>query len=113
MIDIFGDELLTLAEAARILPARRAGKKTSISCLYRWTTSGCRGIMLESVQIGGTRCSGREALGRFVANPPRSWGHVGRDFSGQKPILRHWRCRLGCPPSGPYRWPLVNGLSGH
>ena len=65
MIDSSSETLLSLAEAASSLPRRRAGKKTHVSCVYRWTTKGCRGVVLESVQIGGTRCTSREALARF------------------------------------------------
>lgn len=65
MIDTQSEALLSLTDAAKLLPARRGGKKVSISCLYRWTISGCKGVVLECVQIGGTRCTSREALARF------------------------------------------------
>lgn len=65
MIDINVETIISLAEAASFLPRRRAGKKPHVSCIYRWTTQGCRGVRLESVQIGGTRCTSREALSRF------------------------------------------------
>lgn len=65
MIDPTAETLLSLTDAARTLPRRRAGKKVSTSCLYRWTLSGCRGVILESIQIGGTRCTSKEALARF------------------------------------------------
>jgi hypothetical protein len=64
-IDPNSETLLSLADAARALPRRRAGKRPHVSCVYRWTTSGCKGVVLESIQVGGTRCTGREALGRF------------------------------------------------
>ena len=64
-IDPNSESLLSLAEAASSLPRRRAGKRPHVSCIYRWTTSGCRGVVLESVQVGGTRCTSREALARF------------------------------------------------
>jgi hypothetical protein len=65
MIDPNTETLLSLAEAAKHLPRRRAGKKPHVSCIYRWTTAGCRGVILESVQVGGTRCTSKEALARF------------------------------------------------
>jgi hypothetical protein len=65
MIDLNSETLVTLTEAARLIPRRRAGKKVRPSCCYRWTTSGCKGVVLESVQIGGTRCTSGEALARF------------------------------------------------
>jgi hypothetical protein len=65
MIDPNSESLISLSEAARHLPRRRAGKRPHVSCIYRWTTSGCRGVVLESVQVGGTRCTSKEALARF------------------------------------------------
>jgi hypothetical protein len=65
-IDLFTEELFALRNAAPLLPKRRRGKRPSLSCLYRWTTVGCRGVVLESVNVGGTRCTSREALCRFV-----------------------------------------------
>ena len=67
MIDAENESLLSLTEAAKNLPGRRQGKRPHVSCIYRWTVSGCRGVVLESIQIGGTRCTSREALARFFA----------------------------------------------
>ena len=65
MIDPNTETVISLFDAAKSMPCRRAGKKPHISCVYRWTTAGCRGIVLESIQIGGTRCTSKEALSRF------------------------------------------------
>jgi hypothetical protein len=65
MIDPLSEKVLTLSQAAKSLPKRRAGRRPHVSCLYRWTVSGLRGVVLESIQIGGTRCTSREALARF------------------------------------------------
>jgi hypothetical protein len=65
-IDASVEQLISLREAARMLPRRRRGKRPHISCLYRWTTTGCQGVILESVMVGGTRCTSREAVGRFI-----------------------------------------------
>ena len=54
MIDPKTETLISLSDAARQLPRRRAGKKPHVSCIYRWTTSGCKGVILESIRIGGT-----------------------------------------------------------
>jgi hypothetical protein len=64
-IDTLTETLISLADATKVLPARRGGKRPHVSCIYRWTVSGCKGIKLESLQVGGTRCTSREALGRF------------------------------------------------
>lgn len=65
MIDPLTEQIISLREATKCLPVRRGGKRVHISCIYRWTLNGCKGIKLESIQVGGTRCTSREALGRF------------------------------------------------
>ena len=65
MIDPLSENVISLATAAKSLPTRRGDKRASVSCLYRWTVSGCRGIVLEALQVGGTRCTSQEALARF------------------------------------------------
>ena len=65
VIDISRESMISLSEAAKSLPRRRAGRKPNIATLYRWTTVGCRGVVLEFLQIGGTRCTSREAMQRF------------------------------------------------
>ena len=72
MIDPLSETLISLAQAADDLPRRRRGRKPHVSCLYRWTTAGCRGVVLESLQVGGTRCTSREALARFIERLSRA-----------------------------------------
>jgi hypothetical protein len=64
-IDIAHEKLLTFAQAAAILPRRRAGRKTHVSTLHRWSSRGVKGIVLETLQVGGGSCTSREALQRF------------------------------------------------
>ena len=54
------EAILSLAEAAKELPLCRRGRAAHVSCLYRWSTIGCRGVLLETLQVGGTRCTSRE-----------------------------------------------------
>jgi len=65
MIDPKSESPVSLPDVAKVLPRRCADKQPHVSCIYRWTTSGCRGVILESLQVGGTRCTSREALARF------------------------------------------------
>jgi hypothetical protein len=67
VIDPAAEHLVSLTRACRHFPRRRKGKRPHVSCLYRWTTVGCRGVVLDSVQVGGTRCTSREAIARFIA----------------------------------------------
>lgn len=64
-IEIWKETTIPLAAAVQLLPARRQGKPPTLSCIYRWTAKGYRGVVLERVAIGGTRCTSREALSRF------------------------------------------------
>ena len=64
MIDL-AENILSFADACRALPRRRRGRKPSTSTLWRWSTRGLRGIVLETIQVGGQRCTSVEALQRF------------------------------------------------
>jgi Protein of unknown function (DUF1580) len=81
------EHIITLADVAMELPRRRRGRKTHVSCIYRWSTVGCRGVVLETLQVGATRCTSREALQRFfeqLSEPGRP-DDVGR--SQRNPII--------------------------
>ena len=58
---VLSERQLTLTQAAHLLPQR-----PSVSCVYRWTRSGCRGILLESWQAGCSRVTSHEAVARFI-----------------------------------------------
>jgi len=67
MIDIQTEEVVSLTEAAKwkCLPRRRKGKRPHVATLFRWATLGVRGVVLETIQCGGTRCTSVPALQRF------------------------------------------------
>jgi hypothetical protein len=65
MIDSTTETLISLSEAAKAVPRRRKGRKTHLSTIYRWATVGVRGVVLETLQCGGSRVTSREALQRF------------------------------------------------
>jgi hypothetical protein len=67
MFDPQIEEPLTLKQAAKLPMLRKNGKPIHVATLFRWTTCGCRGVVLESIQIGGSRCVSRESLLRFFA----------------------------------------------
>jgi hypothetical protein len=66
MIDFLNERLISLSQVSHLFPARKKGQRPSTSCVYRWTVTGCRGVILESVQVGGTRCTSEEAIIRFI-----------------------------------------------
>ena len=59
------DTIVTLTQATALVPPRRRGRKTSVSTFFRWSTSGCRGIVMPTLQCGGTRCTSVEAIQWF------------------------------------------------
>ena len=87
-IEIGGEAPLPLRQAARLLPNRRAGKPTHVATLYRWAQRGLRGVRLETLQVGGTLCTSREALQRFFErlskNPEPEAPHEARSATSQK-----------------------------
>jgi hypothetical protein len=64
-IDLASETVVTLTEATRHLPRRRMGKRPATQTIYRWAQRGCRGVRLETIQVGGTKCTSLEALQRF------------------------------------------------
>jgi hypothetical protein len=60
MIDLQNETVITLTEAPKTLPSR-----PSLATLFRWGSRGCRGVVLETVLLGGRRATSREALDRF------------------------------------------------
>jgi len=86
-IDISVENPIPLIQAAAHVPRRRRGRKAAASTLHRWATHGLRGIVLETLQVGGTKCTSLAALQRFFdrlsdskesscesSNPPRRRG---------------------------------------
>jgi hypothetical protein len=64
-ININTESVITLAQAAALLPHLRRGKPPHVASLYRWATRGLRGVRLETLRVGGTVCTSKEALQRF------------------------------------------------
>jgi hypothetical protein len=64
-IDFGSEQVIPLSDAADVIPRRRQGRKTAVSTLHRWATTGVRGVKLEVLQVGGTRCTSVPALQRF------------------------------------------------
>lgn len=61
------ESLIPISEVPAHAPTRR-GRKLHNSTVYRWTTKGVRGHVLQSTMIGGVRYTSHEALQRFFSN---------------------------------------------
>lgn len=57
-------DFITLAQLARSLP-RRDGKRVAPSTVYRWSTRGVRGVVLETWQHGNVLVTTQETFDRF------------------------------------------------
>jgi hypothetical protein len=66
VIDTTVEKLITFSEAARVVPSRHPGRKLATVTVWRWAEYGVQGIKLESVYVGGSRYTSREALQRFA-----------------------------------------------
>jgi hypothetical protein len=88
MIDLSTESVLSLRDAAKLLPPARLGRPVSFACVWRWVLSGARAatgqkVKLEALRLGGRWVTSREALQRFAealtpraeavaVDPPRS-----------------------------------------
>lgn len=64
-VNLACEELLTLNEAAKVLPRLRRGRGVHVNTLYRWISRGRAGVRLEAIKVGRTWLTSREALQRF------------------------------------------------
>lgn len=66
MIDASKERLITLAAAIELPELHFNGGPPHLSRLYRWAVDGVAGVRLETTKIGGSRCTSREAVRRFL-----------------------------------------------
>jgi hypothetical protein len=65
VLELETEHLLRLADAGQHLPPRRGGRRPHPATFYRWAKAGLRGVRLETIRVGGSLCTSREALHRF------------------------------------------------
>ena len=61
---LFTEKMITLDEAAKLMPVPGARSKSS---LYRWWRYGYNGVKLECRRVGRALFTSREAVERFAA----------------------------------------------
>ncbi len=76
MIDIEKETLITMNDVCLMFPGRAASKRISLSTVWRWTLRGHKGVMLDSIVVGGKRYTSKQAVQRFVEslNPDKYVG---------------------------------------
>jgi hypothetical protein len=65
-IELNSEQIISVREVAGLKFMRGRRKKLSNATLWRWITCGLRGVKLETILIGGTRCTSVEAVERFI-----------------------------------------------
>ena len=68
-IDISKETPFPLTQAPKAQPFKHAGREggpVSIQKVWRLATKGLRGVKLETILIGGTRCTTLDAIERFI-----------------------------------------------
>lgn len=64
---LIANEGLTLAEAAKLIPSRKPGKRVDVNTVWRWCQKGLKGgFRLRSVLVSGTRYTTRTWLREFI-----------------------------------------------
>jgi hypothetical protein len=68
--ELFVEKMLSMSQAARMLPSLRGGKTPHPNTLIRWAKAGLKSkggriIRLETYRIGGTTCTSLNALRQF------------------------------------------------
>jgi hypothetical protein len=71
-IDVARESVVSFGEAARYVGKLKGTKAIAFQTLWRWATKGCSGVVLETVCVGGTRCTSKEALQRFFSAVTRA-----------------------------------------
>ena len=66
MINPATEDMLSIQQLCKLFPGRK-GKGIARATAMRWILNGVGGVRLESVRIGGSRYTSREAVERFVA----------------------------------------------
>lgn len=63
MVDL--PDVIALSKLPELLPRKANGNRVAKSTVYRWTTTGLRGVTLNYTQVGGVRYVTRADLDEF------------------------------------------------
>jgi len=66
-IDILNEDVITLDEAARMVPGKNGGTIHPFT-VGLWASRGRKGVILESLLCGARRVTSKQALQRFFDN---------------------------------------------
>ena len=88
MIDIACETLVPLSQCSDLdtIPLRRTGRPIHLATWHRWASQGLHGVRLETLRVGGTRCTTVAAVQRFFAK--LTVLKVGRQSKASRPADR-------------------------
>jgi hypothetical protein len=78
MIDVASEPLISLRDAAKLIPPARQGRAVSFQCILRWVLEGAKApngerVHLEALRLGGRYVTSHAAIQRFAeALTPRT-----------------------------------------
>jgi hypothetical protein len=73
-IQIGKEKLITFQDAHKYIH-ELTGLTRSAAMIYRWSRQGVKGIKLDSVKVGGSVFTSREAIIRFVDETTQAFKH--------------------------------------
>lgn len=75
---------ISLAEVPRqrCVPRRPGGKTIHLATVHRWATIGIKGVVLETLQCGRTKCTTTAAIQRFFERLSGPWTDPASNPSG-------------------------------
>jgi len=91
MIDILKESLVEMRHAPREIE-KFLGRRLHLGTIYRWCTTGVRGVRLESIVMGGGRYTSLEAMARFAEELTRTRSEQ-HDAPSQRKTSRADRAR--------------------
>lgn len=66
MLSLTTETPATLHQIAAMFPGHGDKEQISYHTVYTWATTGVRGVVLETIMLGGKRLTTYQALDRFV-----------------------------------------------
>jgi hypothetical protein len=71
VLDLTAEQPIPLADACKLIPPARQGKRTHLSTVLRWILDGVKSpagetVRLEGIRLGGRWMTSREAIQRFA-----------------------------------------------
>lgn len=82
-------EWLTPNQISDMIPSRMQGRNISAQTVRRWQLSGLRGIYLQSVMVGGVRCSTQEQVEKFISDLTERDYYSRFNDLGEQSLLEH------------------------